>query len=118
MALRRLSSNGLGSPIKLTREGEASFNPTTGVVTPSKVVVNTSGIKMNVKEHLVDNDLILKTDVNFYVSPEDDKGDKVPLILPADQIEFSGQLYVVKDTRPWDFEGIIIGQKVHAGVSA
>lgn len=118
MALRRLSSNGLGSPIKITREGESSFDPTTGEVTTNKVEVNTSGIKMNVKEHLVDGELILATDVLFYVSPETDEGGSVPLILSADQVEFSGRGYVVVDVRPWDFEGIIIGQKVHARVMA
>lgn len=120
MALKRLSTgaNGVGIPIKITRGGDPTIDVTTGEVVSVESIINTSGIKMAIKQYLIDNDLILNSDVNFYISPEDDDGVAIPMLDPTDLIEFSGVTYVIIDSKPWDFNGVLIGQKVHARLSS
>ena len=59
---------------RLQDGGDPTIDVTTGEVVSVESIINTSGIKMAIKQYLIDNDLILNSDVNFYISPEDDDG--------------------------------------------
>lgn len=118
MALKHLGASGLGSAIKIVREGESVFDPSTGEVVNSGLEITTTGIKMSIKQYLIDNETILNSDVHFYISPEDSLGVAVPVLDPIDTIEFNGEVYSVVNSKPWDFNGILIGQKVQARVSS
>lgn len=114
MAVKRLSNGDLGTPITVTREGVQSFDPSTGEVVQVAEVIETSGVKMAIKQYLVDGELILKGDVDFYISPEDSDGVIMPMLDSSDKISFLGETFVVVNSRPWDFSGLSIGQKIHA----
>lgn len=118
MALKHLGAGGLGSVIKIVREGESTFDPSTGEVVNDGGEITTTGIKMSIKQYLIDNETILNSDVHFYISPEDSLGVSVPALDPIDTIEFNGEVYSVVNSKPWDFNGILIGQKVQARVSS
>lgn len=118
MALRRLSGDSLGSPITITKESEGAFNPSTGAVVSTVESFETTGVKMAIKQYLVDGETILNADVHFYVSPVTTNGLELPLVTSTDTITFNNEKYVVVDTKPWDFNGNRIGQKVHARVSS
>lgn len=118
--MRHLGHNGLGASLKIISSGgDPEFNPETGEVEEqAPTVVNTTGVRMSVKQYLVNNDIVLSDDVNFYVAPEDVNGCPVKHPDPTDVIEFADMTYVIKDIKPWDFSGMVIGYKIHARVAS
>jgi hypothetical protein len=117
-AVRLLGTTGLGASGTINRMQDGVYNPVTGGVTTSTpVTLNISGVRIGYKDYYINGDTILDTDVNLYIKPTTQEGVIISEIKSSDKITFDGTTYTVVDVKPWNFNGMSIGFKVHARIA-
>lgn len=117
-AIRLLGVSGLGAAGTISRMQEGVYDPSTGGVTsPVPVTLNISGVRIGYKDYYINGETILDTDVNLYIKPTTQEGVVISGIKSTDEITFDGTTYSVVDVKPWNFNGMSIGFKVHARVA-
>lgn len=112
----RMTSGDMSAPFTIYKEGEAEYNPSTGVVEKNETAVNTTAVRVSIKQFYVDGKLILGDDVEFYVNANSDDCNPVE-VVSGDTVEFDNTKYVVKDVKPWNFNGVSMGYKVRGRVA-
>lgn len=114
--VNRMTSGGMSAPFTIYQEGEAEYNPTTGVVEKNDTLIKTTAVRMSIKQFYVDGKLILGDDVEFYVNANTDDCKGVT-VVSGDTVEFDNTKYIVKDVKPWNFNGESLGFKVRGRIA-
>ena len=117
MIKKHLGLDGLGGEIIVSRNvGDPVYNPELGELVQEKVTQKGSAIRMSAKQKHFKDETVLSDDVNFYMQAEDIHGCRMITPNVLDEIEFAGSKYVVVTASPWDFNGMLLGYKIHARV--
>ena len=118
MIKKHLGLDGLGGEIIVNRLlGDPTYDPELGEITQDKITQKGSAIRMSAKQKHFKDETVLSDDVNFYMQAEDVCGCNMVSPNTLDEIEFAGSKYVVVTASPWDFNGMLLGYKIHARVA-
>lgn len=119
MIKKHLGLDGLGGEIVVSRNvGDPVYNPELDELVQEKVTQKGSAIRMSAKQKHFKDETVLSDDVNFYMQAEDINGCRMVTPNVLDEIEFAGSKYVVVTSSPWDFNGMLLGYKIHARVAS